>query len=625
MKKSTHKYKNSFKIDFMFNLVLILVAVVLTFIASKFFSSGIGVFTAKNGIIVYALAIVFSFCKVAIDTIEKLFCGKFSSQIIAIVSILLMFASKRYLAAAIIAILFSFCECVYNLLLSDVSTEIIKQEGELEYLVMTDTGYTKTSLSGLKREDMVVASEGDYLSFSYEIKDAQDKIKIRKPGYFNEAKSTSVKVLQTYDYDIDFDENCTKLSKTINFISYAICGLFCVLACVFARNAYMDGKSAQDAFYILSKYLLFAVPFAYTSGITQYAYLLKKRLAKDGVVFDSHEDTEKLASVKNIFFSQKGVVTNGKPVIKVVEPANNYSIQDVLKYCAIANNDISSPLDAVLDEYLPEGTITQNTSIINDTGVITTFGEQLIHFGTKRFMNSSEIDTHDLPEYTAFVAVDKKIVGSILLKDNLNTSAVKAVKIAKVLKLKTVLLSADCGENVTKINTVCDFDESFSNLDNNDVAQVLYMTNPKDSIAYISQDVAQSDDILTFSTIQSRRFVKPNSLTNFVKSISKAKAFKLFAYIRIAVASVINAAFAFIIYKNMFAEKLIFKFTTSTTAAEANSDKFSVKELLYKALIYNDELAPWLIVLVQAVLVIVFVLIAVMFDEKQPQETEEKE
>ncbi len=625
MKKSTHKYKNSFKIDFMFNLVLILVAVVLTFIASKFFSSGIGVFTAKNGIIVYALSIVFSFSKVAIDTIEKLFCGKFSSQIISIVSILLMFASKRYLAAAVIAIIFSFCECVYNLLLSDISTEIIKQEGELEYLVVTDTGYVKTSLSDLKHEDMVVASEGDYLSFSYETKDAQDKTKTRKPGYFNEAKTTPVKVLQTYEYDIDFDENCTKLGKTISFISYVICGLICVVACIFAINAYSDGKSMQDALYTLSKYILFAVPFAYTSGITQYAYLLKKRLAKNGIVFDSVADTEKLASVKKIFFSQKGVITKGEPEIKLVEPANGYTSQDVLKYCAIANNDISSSIDVALDEYLPEGTVTQNTSIINDTGVVTTFGKQLIHFGTKRFMDEVGIDTQALPEYTAFVAVDKQVVGSILLKDNLNANAVKAVKSTKVLKLKAILLSADCGENVKKINTVCEFDECFCNLDSNDVAQTLYMTNQKDSVAYISHDVAESNDILTFSTVQSNRFIKPDSLTNFVKSISQAKAFKLFAYIRIAVTCLINVVFAYVIYNNLFVEKLIFKFTTSTTAAEANSDKFSVKELLYKAVIYNDELAPWLIVLVQVVLVVAFVLIAVMFDEKQPQEIEEKE
>ncbi len=624
MKKFAHKYKNSYKNDFLFNLVLILVSVVLTFAASKFFTSGIGMLNAKNGIIIYALAIVFAFSKPAIDAIEKLFNGKFSSQIVAIASILLMFASKRYLAACVIAIIFSFCECVYNLILSDISTEYIDCEGELEYLVVTDTNYVKTPLSKLECGDLVLASEGDYLSFSYETQDSSGKTKTIKPGYFTLSENMVVKVVSPCEYDIDFNENCTSLGRTINLISYIICGLVGALAVFLTVKGFIDGKSVQDCIYTFAKYLLFATPFAYTSGITQVVYILKKVFANKGVVLNDFEDVQNLSTVKKIFFAQKGVVTQGKPELKSVEASDGYTKEEVLKYCAIANNDISSSIDTVLDEYLPKDTITQNTTVINDVGITTTYGDHLLHFGTKTFMTCSGIDTQELPEYTAFIAVDKKVIGSILLKDNLNENAVKAAKIAKVYKLSTALLSADCKENVRKIDSVCDFDECYDGLDSNGVAQTLYMY-PKNTVAYISQDVAESNDVFTVSTTPSARTVKKESLVDFVKAISHAKFFKVFAYIRIAITTLVNLVLAFVVYKNMFVDKLIYKFTTSTTAMEANSGDFSIKEIIYKAVIYNDELAPWLIVLVQAVLVIVFVLIAVMFDEKQPQETEEKE
>ena len=624
MKNFAHKYKNSYKNDFMFNLVLILVSVVLTFAASKFFTSGIGLLNAKNGIIIYALAIVFAFSRPAIDAIEKLFCGKFSSQIVAIVSILLMFASKRYLAACVIAIIFSFCECVYNLILSDISSEYIDCEGELEYLVVTDTNYVKTPLSELKNGDLVLASVGDYLSFSYETQDSSGKIKTTKSGYFTLSESKVVKVVTPCDYDIDFDETCTSLGKTMTFVSYGICAVVAALALVLAFKSHMDGKSLQDCIYTFAKYILFATPFAYTSGITQVVYILKKVFAKKGVALKDFEDVQNISSIKKIFFAQKGIVTQDKPELKSVEVVDGYTKEDVLKYCAIANNDISSSLDNVFGEYLPKDTVTKNTSVINDVGIMTTYEDVALHFGTKAFMDSSRIDTQGLPEYTAFIAIDKKVIGTILLKDNLNENAVKAAKIAKVYKLSTALLSADCKENVRKIDSICDFDECYDSMDSNEVAQTLYMY-PKHTAAYISQDVAESKDVFTVSTAKSARTVKPESLVAFVKAISHAKLFSIFAYVRIAISFLVNVVFAFVVYKNMFVDKLIYKFTTSTTAMEAHSSDFSIKEIIHKAVIYNDELAPWLIALVQIVLVIVFVLIAVMFDEKQPQKTEENE
>ena len=317
-------------------------------------------------------------------------------------------------------------------------------------------------------------------------------------------------------------------------------------------------------------------------------------------------------------------MTQDKPELKSVEVADGYTKEDVLKYCAIANNDISSSLDNVFGEYLPKDTVTKNTSVINDVGIMTTYEDVALHFGTKAFMDSSRIDTQGLPEYTAFIAIDKKVIGTILLKDNLNENAVKAAKIAKVYKLSTALLSADCKENVRKIDSICDFDECYDSMDSNEVAQTLYMY-PKHTAAYISQDVAESKDVFTVSTAESARTVKPESLVAFVKAISHAKLFSIFAYVRIAISFLVNVVFAFVVYKNMFVDKLIYKFTTSTTAMEAHSSDFSIKEIIHKAVIYNDELAPWLIALVQIVLVIVFVLIAVMFDEKQPQKTEENE
>ena len=77
--------------------------------------------------------------------------------------------------------------------------------------------------------------------------------------------------------------------------------------------------------------------------------------------------------------------------------------------------------------------------------------------------------------------------------------------------------------------------------------------------------------------------------------------------------------------KKKYCTKIIYKFTTTTTAMEANVDKFSIKELVYKTLIYNDELAPWLILVVQAVLVIVGILLAVMFNKKEETDNDNVE
>ena len=84
-----YKFKNSARNDFAINMLLVFISAMLIFISFKVVSN-------KATIVIYALSIAVSYCKIAVEAIEKLIAGKVHSSLISTVAVLVIFASQKF-------------------------------------------------------------------------------------------------------------------------------------------------------------------------------------------------------------------------------------------------------------------------------------------------------------------------------------------------------------------------------------------------------------------------------------------------------------------------------------------------------------------------------------------------
>ena len=93
MKNSKYYYKNSSKNDFFTNLVIVIISAIFVFLGANVFSGNSVAGSSKFSIVVYAVAVAVAYCRIAVETIEKLLLKRFDVNIISVLAVLLIFAS----------------------------------------------------------------------------------------------------------------------------------------------------------------------------------------------------------------------------------------------------------------------------------------------------------------------------------------------------------------------------------------------------------------------------------------------------------------------------------------------------------------------------------------------------
>lgn len=327
------KYKNSTKNDYAVNLLTVLLSVMLIFMGAKFFGN-------KMSIVTYALSIAVCYCKIAIDSIEKIMSKKFDSSIIATASIFIIFASQNFYASAFVAAVYSFLYYTEAFIKSLFSDKLLSDDDyKISYKVLCDEKEKITFADDLKVGDKVLVEKGDFLAFDYVAENGEKGEKNYKSGVFNLSDSAVVTVTQIKEYEIDFDYPVKEKVSNAENIATVITKVYTVLAIVIALLMfvlkYQDTNSLVTSLYTLGMYLLFATPASCFSGITFAGLFTIKALKQDGLDLKDTSEAEKLSRVKKIVFENEGVVTLendnfNTDVIKAVKIADVLNVKTAL-------------------------------------------------------------------------------------------------------------------------------------------------------------------------------------------------------------------------------------------------------------------------------------------------------
>ena len=381
------KYKDSTNNNFAVNLLLVMISAVLSFMGAK-------IFGAKAAVVVYAIAIAVCFYKTAIEAIEKLINGKIHYTLIYLASVLVIFASQKFLMAAVVAIVISLSTAIYELINYFLSKKLLEDdENKLKYDVLVDESTVKSVYAeDLLKDDIVKVNKNDFLAFNYIYTDANGTEKKYSAGKFMvDVEEAFVKVESLVEYEIDFaetekDKN-SKVFKITSMVSNVYTIVMVAVAIVMFALEFIQSKAMLQSLYVLGIYLLFANPLVINSGIFTAGLLSLKELKSKGVNLMGVSELETISNVKKVYFDNELALENEtKPNEKVIKAVK---IADVLNIETQLLSDKDDEISAVYAKTMGFKNVT--SEVLED--MIAEVVDTPLKKGVCAYVTSKEIET----------------------------------------------------------------------------------------------------------------------------------------------------------------------------------------------------------------------------------------
>jgi Cd2+/Zn2+-exporting ATPase len=200
--------------------------------------------------------------------------------------------------------------------------------------------------------------------------------------------------------------------------------------------------------------LLVACPCALAIAVPVAVAATIGNASMNGIIIKGGTHIEKLKDVKVVAFDKTGTLTLGEPRVVEIKVFGNYSEADIIKYAAIAEKFSEHPLSKAIIAKAAE----MNLKIPDPTDFKTIPGQGVdAHYGNKHILigrkmvetmfseeaNQSVSRVESEGKTAIPVAVDKNVMGIVVVADTVRTNSLEAIQRLKRLGIKTVMLTGD--------------------------------------------------------------------------------------------------------------------------------------------------------------------------------------
>ncbi|MEM5874814.1 MAG: heavy metal translocating P-type ATPase [Candidatus Aenigmatarchaeota archaeon] len=181
------------------------------------------------------------------------------------------------------------------------------------------------------------------------------------------------------------------------------------------------------------------------------------KAAENGILIKSAEALENTNKLTTIVFDKTGTLTEGKPSVTDIIEIGRLNRKEILKYAAISEKNSEHPLaDAIINKTKEEKIKIPDAKFfkaIPGYGVIAKYNRYEILFGNRNLMRKYKIKIGRLGERienlenegktVMILAINKKIVGLIAVRDNLKKFSKEAVQKLQKMGKETIMITGD--------------------------------------------------------------------------------------------------------------------------------------------------------------------------------------
>src|SRR3546814_533380 len=181
--------------------------------------------------------------------------------------------------------------------------------------------------------------------------------------------------------------------------------------------------------------------------------------AQNGIIIKNAEALEKMDKVTTLIIDKTGTITEGKPSVEKVSSFDNkVSESEVLQYIVSLNTNSEHPLADATAKYGKENKAeilkSADFSAVTGKGVEATVGDKKVALGNPKMMEHAHAAmTAEMEEEAkkyqqqgktfSFLAVDKVIVGYVVIGDKIKRTSAKAIKELQEKGIDVIMLTGD--------------------------------------------------------------------------------------------------------------------------------------------------------------------------------------
>ena len=203
--------------------------------------------------------------------------------------------------------------------------------------------------------------------------------------------------------------------------------------------------------------IVISVPLSYYSGIGA--------AAKNGVLIKGGNYLEAIAKADTFAFDKTGTLTKGKLAIKKIYTYGSYNEEEILSLAAACEKYSTHPISIAIKNEAKKGIEgLTNHKEISGLGTFATYRNKIIACGKNTILHTPEPDELK-KELVAYLTYDDRLIGAIVLSDNIRDEAKNVISTLKKLKIqKTVILTGDKDLAAKKIKNETNIDQYYPNL-----------------------------------------------------------------------------------------------------------------------------------------------------------------
>jgi Cd2+/Zn2+-exporting ATPase len=210
--------------------------------------------------------------------------------------------------------------------------------------------------------------------------------------------------------------------------------------------------------------LVISIPLGYFGGIGS--------ASRQGILVKGGSSLDTLVKLHTVVFDKTGTLTQGTFDVTQVVPLNGFTEEDVLHYASYAEAYSNHP---IAQSILRRSNITIDKDLIEEYEEISGHGTRAlvngkrIYAGNDRLLHKETIeherDICEVDGTVVYVAIDERLVGYLVISDELKADAACAIGELKSSGVKRiVMLTGDNEETASKVASTVGIEDYYANL-----------------------------------------------------------------------------------------------------------------------------------------------------------------